>query len=159
MDPLWQWLYLQVRERFVGSKGQGQEYSRFSSIFFQDLFPFNGAVEIDSAAGTGAFAQRATIFPHFVTGPPGELKGGTDLFLVASEDIPTRGEDHQIAQASQGKAPIMDQAVDLIDLGHIKIRIEPVIGILLPQGFDKPLFFIFANTFLGEVNQSGDLVD
>jgi hypothetical protein len=134
-------------------------HSRFKGILFQDFFPLHGAVEINSAAGTRTLAQRAPIFTHFITGPPGELKGGTGIFFVASENIPARGEDHQVAQASQGEAPIMDQAIDLVDLGHVKIGIEPVVGVLLPQGFDKPFFFIFANALLGEVDQSRDLVD
>jgi hypothetical protein len=133
--------------------------SRFKTISFEDFFPFNGAVKIDGAAGAGPFAQGAPIFPHFITGPPGELKRSTGIFFGAIKDIPTRSQDHQVAQASQGKAAIVDQSVDLVDLGDIKMGIKPVIGVLLPQGFDKPFFFIFPDALLGEVDQAGNLVD
>jgi hypothetical protein len=106
-------------------------HSRFNGVFFEDFFSFDCAVEIDCTTGTGALAQGCSIFPHFITGPPGELKGRTGLFLIAIEDIPTGGEDHQITQACEGEAPIVDQTIDLIDLGHIKIGIKPVVGVFL----------------------------
>jgi hypothetical protein len=134
-------------------------HSRFSSIFFEDFFPFNRAVEIDGTTGTGTLAQSSPVFPHFITGPPGKLKRRTGLFFIAIEDIPAGGENHQVAQAGQGKAPVMDQAVDLVDLGHIKIGIEAVVGVLLPQGLDEPFLFIFPDAFLRKVHHPGDLID
>jgi hypothetical protein len=116
-------------------------------------------VEIDGAPGARTVAQRIPIFPDFVAGPPGELISRAFFFLRAIEDIPAGSQHHQIPETGQGETPIMDQAVDLVDLGDIKIGIEPVVGILLPQRFDKPLFFIFPDALLGEVHQAGDLVD
>ena len=108
-----------------------EKRSRFRQIFFQDFFPFDIAVEIDGATRTGTLAQRSPIFPHLKTRPPGELKCRAFLFPVAIEDIPARGQHHEVAEAGQREPALMDQAVDLIDLGHIKVGIETVVGILL----------------------------
>ena len=111
---------------------QEEKQSRFGGVFFQDFFSSDIAVEIDGAPGARPFAERTPILPHFITGSPGELKRRAFLFLVAIENIPTGGQHHQVAEAGQRKAPVMDQTVDLTDLGHIKIGIEPVVGVLLP---------------------------
>jgi hypothetical protein len=139
--------------------GRQARPSRFGKVFFQDLFSFDIAVQIDGAPGARPLTERTPILPHFITGPPGELKRRAFLFPVAIEDIPARRQDHQVAQAGQGKAPVMDQAVDLVDLGHIKIGIEAVVGVLLPQGLDEPFLFIFPDAFLRKVHHPGDLID
>ena len=109
-----------------------ERQSRFRNVFFQDLFSFDIAVEIDGAPGTRPIAERTPILPHFITGSPRELKRRAFLFLVAIVNIPAGGQYHQVAQAGQGKAPVVDQTVDLADLAHIKFGIEPVVGVLLP---------------------------
>ena len=53
----------------------------------------------------------------------------------------------------------MDQGIDPLDLGDFEIGIQAVIGAVLPDRFDKPLFFVFPDTFLGEIDQAGDLVN
>jgi hypothetical protein len=138
---------------------RGERQSRFGRVFFQDLFSFDIAVEIDGAPGARPLAERPPILPHFITGSPGELKRRAFLFLVAIVNIPAGGQHHQVAQAGQGKAPVMDQTVDLTDLVHIKIGIEPVVGIFLPQGLDEPFFLIFPDAFLGEIYHPGDLIN
>jgi hypothetical protein len=126
---------------------------------FENFLSLDTAVEIDGAPGTGAFTEGAPVLPHFITGPPGQLKGRALLFLVAVEDIPTGGQHHEVAEAGQGKAPLVNQAVDLVDLGDVEIGIEPVVGVLLPQGFDEPFFFVLPDAFLRQIDQPGDLVD
>ena len=91
--------------------------------------------------------MRFPILPHFVAGPPGELKGWAFFFRRAIEDVPARRQHHQVAQTGQSETPIMDQAVDLIDLRDIKRGIEAVIGILFPQGFDEAFLFISGSVF------------
>jgi hypothetical protein len=86
------------------------------------------------------------------------LKRRTFFFFFAAKDVPARGQNHEVPQAGQGKPPFVDQAVDLIDLGHVEGGIETVVGVLLPQGFDKPFFFILPYALLGKVHHTGDLV-
>jgi hypothetical protein len=132
--------------------------SKFRGLF-QDFFLFDVPVEINGAPGTRALTQRVPIFPHFVARTPGNLESRTFFLVRAIKDVPAGGEHHQIAQAGQGEAPLMDQTVDLIDLGDIEGGIKPVVGIFFPQGFNEPFFFILPDTFLGKVYQAGDLVD
>jgi hypothetical protein len=53
----------------------------------------------------------------------------------------------------------MDQRINPLDLGDFEFGIEAVIGAVLPNGFDQSLFFVFPDTFLGEIDQAGDLVN
>ena len=138
---------------------QEERQSRFRKVLFEDFFSFDIAVEKDGAPGARPLAERTPILPHFIAGSPGELKRRAFLFLVAIVDIPTGGQHHEVAQAGQGKAPVMDQAVDLVYLGHIKTGVEPVVGVLLPERLDEALFFIFPDAFLGKVYYPGDLID
>jgi len=100
--------------------------------FVQDLFFLDAPVEINGAPLAGPVAKGVAVFPDFITGTPGEFIRGAVFLLFAIEDIPARGQNHQVAKAGQGKTPVMDQTVDLADLGHIKTGIEPVVGILFP---------------------------
>src|SRR5664279_3581477 len=134
MAPQEQWLYPWVRAREIWMARREERQSRFRSVLFQDLFSFDIAVEIDGAPGARPLTERTPILPHLITGSPGELKRRAFFFLVAIVNIPAGGQHHQVAQAGQGKAPVMDQTVDLADLPHVKFGIEPVVGILLPQG-------------------------
>ena len=127
--------------------------------FIQDLLFLDGPVEIDGAPLARTVAEGVAVFPHFITGTPGEFIGGATFLLITVKNIPARGQDHQVAEAGQGKTPLVDQTVDLVYLGDVKGSIEAVVGILFPKRFDKPLFFIFPDTFLGQVHMAGDLID
>ncbi len=113
-------------------EGEEKRTSSFRDILLQDFFLLDTAVEKDGAPGARTVAQGLPVFPHFVTGPPGQLKRRTYFFMGTIEDIPARGQHHQVPKAGQGESPIVDQAVDLVDLSDIKIGIEPVVGVLLP---------------------------
>jgi hypothetical protein len=125
----------------------------------QNFFSLDIPVEVNGAAGAGTVTQGIPRFPHFIARLPGELKGRTFFFFGAVEDVPARCQHHEVAQTGQGETPIMDQAVDLVDLSDIKGRIEAVVGVLFPQGLDEALLFIFPNPFLRKVNQPGDFVN
>ena len=127
--------------------------------WLQDLFFRNCAIEPNGAALTGAVAARLPIFPHLVTGSPGQEIGGTLFFDLAVENIPARGQHQQIFQAGQGKPPVVNQRVDPLDLGDLEFGIKAVIGAVFPNRFEKSLFLVFPDTFLGKIDQSGDIVD
>jgi hypothetical protein len=115
--------FLQVRE------GQ-MEGSIFR--FVQDLFFLDGPVQINRAPLARTVTEGVTVFPHFITGTPGKFIRGTVFLFLAIENIPAGSQNHQVAETGQGESPVMDQAVDLVDLGYVKGGVEAVIGILFP---------------------------
>jgi hypothetical protein len=53
----------------------------------------------------------------------------------------------------------VDEMIDLLNLFNVKRGVESVIGILFPDGFDKPLFLILPDALLGEVYHTRDIID
>ena len=84
--------------------------------FFQDLFPLDVPVEVDGASLTGTVAQGGLVLPHLVAGPPGQLKSRALILVLAIEDVPAGGQHHEVTQAGQGKTPLVDEMVDLLNL-------------------------------------------
>jgi hypothetical protein len=135
------------------------ERSNFQRLLFQNLFSFDVPVEVDRAAGARTIAQGVPVFTHLKARPPGNLKSRALVFFLAVEDVPTGGQDHKIPEAGQGKPPLVNEAVDLVDLRHLKRGIKAVIGVFLPQRLDEALFLIFPDALLGKVHQPRDFVD
>ena len=126
---------------------------------FQDLFFFYRTVKVNGATLARPVTLGVPKLPHLKTGPPGILKRGATFLFLAIKDIPARSQHHQIANTGQGKAPFMDEVIDLLYLGDIKGGIKAVIGISFPDGLDEPLFLIFPDALLGEIHQTRDIVD
>jgi len=99
------------------------------------------------------------VLQYLVAWFPGNTESRTLFPFGTVKDIPTGHLHHEVSEAGKGKASTMDEAVDLLYLGYLKLRIKTVVSALLPDGLDKPLLFIFPNTFLGKVNHKGNLVD
>jgi hypothetical protein len=121
--------------------------------------PLQVPVEKDGAALAGAVAQSFFINPHLITGPPGQLEGRTHFLILALENVPAGSQHHEVAQAGKSKPSLVDEMIDLLNLFNVKRRIESVIGILFPDGFDKPLFLVLPDAFLGEVYHTRDVID
>ena len=147
--------------RMFGVGGTASRRGGHSGIgdSFQDLFLLHGPVEVHGALLAGAVAQGVLVLPHLVAGPPGQLEGRAIFLVRAVEDVPAGGQDHEIPEAGQGEAPLVDQKVDLLDLLDVEVGIEAVVGVFFPDGLDEALFFVLPYTLLGEVHQAGDVVD
>src|SRR4030042_5624557 len=104
-----------VARDLAGRVGRGESSSRP----IQNLLFLNGSVQKDGAPLTRTVAQGFAVFPHFITGAPGEFIGGAVFLLVTVKDIPAGGQDHEVAEAGQGEAPFVDQTVDPLDLGDV----------------------------------------
>ncbi len=120
--------------------------------FFQHLLRLQIAVDVDRALFARARAQRALCHPGLEAGLMRLVVGRAVMLVFAIKDVPARGEHQQVSQAGECKAFFVNEMVDPFYLEDIEIRIQPVIGVGRTEGLDKALFFILADTFLGEVN-------
>jgi hypothetical protein len=116
-------------------------------------------IQINGAAFTGTVAQGVPKFSHIIARPPGNLVSRALFLVLAIENVPAGGQDHEIAETGEGETPFVNQIVDLLNLPDIKAGVQAVVGVSFPDGFDKALFFILPDALLGEIHHPGDVVN
>jgi len=94
---------------------------------FQNLHSFQVPIDKNGTLLTGTRAKCFLGLPYFVARTIGIFIGGAFLLPCTVKNIPTRRQDQEISQASQGKTSFMNKLVDSLDLEHVEISVKSVV--------------------------------